>query len=188
MQARRRKEIGGDSVGSEDEDGGGRMQSLIVHPTNSATVTLTVDAAHGQALDVAAMKSVRRAMGTLYARLMVSVKQLCQRDKGHWMLLAPQHDAVRMYAHAQTVCASAHLCRRTAAPCGSCFVSLWSGRTRLVAAVRSCTGAIVTVAFEACVMLLAAIVYVRGKCDVGVRVSIQADITASLSSLSFGRV
>jgi hypothetical protein len=39
-------------------------------------------------------------MGTLYARLQANARQLFQRDKGHWMLLAPQHDAVLLYAHA----------------------------------------------------------------------------------------
>jgi hypothetical protein len=46
-----------------------------------------------------AMKGVRRAMSPLYARLLVSVKQL---DKGHWMLLAPQRVHRRLRQRAQS--------------------------------------------------------------------------------------
>jgi hypothetical protein len=72
---------------NDDGDGGGRVQSLIVHPTDSATVTLTIDAAHGVAADVAAVKGVRALAGEREAA--VPARQG-----------PPQHDAVLMYAHA----------------------------------------------------------------------------------------
>jgi hypothetical protein len=171
------------SVDSSDGEasGGSRVQSLIVHPTDSATVTLTIDAAHGQAADVAAVKGVRRAMGTLFPRLMVNVKQLCQRDKGHWMLLASQHDAVLMYAHADDaggvrvgplMQADGSTVRQLLRVAAGTPDAAGGGS----AAARSNAAVTITVAVEACVMLLAAIVCVRSKCDVDVRVSIQAGV------------
>jgi hypothetical protein len=48
---------------NDDGDGRGRVQSLIVRPTDSTTVTLTIDAAHGVAADVAVVKGVRARAG-----------------------------------------------------------------------------------------------------------------------------
>jgi hypothetical protein len=165
---------------SEDDGGGGRAQSLIVHPTDSATVTLTIDTTRGQVVDAATMKSVRRAMGILYARLLMSVKQLCPRDKGHWMLLAPQHDAVLMYAHVDDADGV------RVGPLMQADGSIVWQLLRVAvgtpdaagdgsAAARSSATVTITAAVEACVMLLAAFVCVRSRCDVDVRVTIHAE-------------
>ena len=109
--------------------------------------------------------------------MLVNVKQLCQRDKSHWMLLAPQHDAVLMYAHADDADGV-----RVGPLMQADGSTVWQLLRVAVGTPDAAGGGsagstvTITVAVEACVMLLAAIVCVRSKCDVDVRVSIHADL------------